>query len=343
MSSPLRSWIRETSLLALSLALFSGCGSNSSNRPQESTAKPDASPLSQAPGTQGRSKPRIALIMKSLANEFFLTMENGAKAHQESHADEYELLANGIKDELDVARQIELVEQMCAQGVDAIVIAPADSKALVNVCKKAMDEGIIVVNIDNQFDSQVLQEKNIRIPFVGPDNRKGAKLAGDYLARSLSKGDPVAILEGVPSAFNAIQRKAGFEDSAREAGWNVVSSQSALWETEKANQVMAGIMTEHPDLKAVLCANDSMAIGAVAALKGAGKLDQVKVVGYDNISAIQQMIRDGRVLCTIDQHADRLAVFGIEYALEMLREKIQPEDRETQVDLITVDTLQSRE
>ena len=75
--------------------------------------------------------------MKSLANEFFLTMENGAKAHQANHAQTYSLLANGIKNESDVGKQIELVEQMLAQGVQAIVIAPADSKALIPVCKKA--------------------------------------------------------------------------------------------------------------------------------------------------------------------------------------------------------------
>src|ERR1700759_1103745 len=75
------------------------------------------------------AKLRIALVMKSLANEFFKTMQDGAVAHQQSHAADYELIANGIKDELDVARQVELVEQMIAQQVQAIVIAPADSKA----------------------------------------------------------------------------------------------------------------------------------------------------------------------------------------------------------------------
>ena len=127
-------------------------------------------------------KPRVALVMKSLANEFFKTMEEGAKAHHKEHSQEYDLIVVGIKDEQDVAKQIDLVELMIAQGANAIVIAPADSKALVPVCKKAMDSGIIVVNIDNKFDKAVLAEKNVKIPFVGPDNRKGAKLAGDYLA-----------------------------------------------------------------------------------------------------------------------------------------------------------------
>lgn len=76
-------------------------------------------------------KPRIALVMKSLANEFFLTMEDGAKAYQKEHADRFELVSNGIKDETDTSSQIRIVEQMIVSGVDALVIAPADSKALV--------------------------------------------------------------------------------------------------------------------------------------------------------------------------------------------------------------------
>lgn len=277
--------------------------------------------------------------MKSLANEFFLTMENGAKAHQKAHPDEYELLANGIKDELDVSRQIDLVEQMVAQRVDAIVVAPADSKALVPVCKKAQQAGIVVVNIDNKFDDTVLASSDVRFPFVGPDNRKGAKAVGDFLRQKLKSGDNVAIVEGAPNAFNGVQRKLGFEDAMRAGGMNIVSSQSGYWETEKANQVVAALLTEHPDLKAVLCANDSMALGAVAALRSAGKLDRVLVVGYDNIAAVQQLVKEGRVLATADQHADQLAVFGIEYALDMLRNKGSPADRETPVDLVTANTL----
>ena len=160
-------------------------------------------------------KPKVALIMKSLANEFFKTMEEGARAHQKEHANEYDLTVVGIKDEQDVAKQIDYVETMMAQKVDAIVIAPADSKALVPVCKRAMDAGIIVVNIDNKFDAGVLAEKGVKIPFVGPDNRKGARLAGEYLAARLKPGDKVAIIEGIPNAFNGIQRKLGFEDAMK--------------------------------------------------------------------------------------------------------------------------------
>jgi ribose transport system substrate-binding protein len=284
-------------------------------------------------------KPRIALVMKSLANEFFKTMEDGAKAHQKAHASEYDLLCNGIKDEQDVAKQIDLVGQMIAQKVDAIVIAPADSKGLVPICRKAIDAGVIVVNIDNRFDEAALAEKNVKIAFVGPNNRKGAKLAGDCLAKRLSRGDQVAIVEGAPNAYNAIQRKLGFADAMNDAGMRIVTSQTGKWETKEANTVVGAVLPQFPQLKAILCSNDSMALGAVAALREAGKSKQILVVGFDNISAVQQLMKEGKILCTVDQHADQVAVFGIQHALEILKTRSTPADKETRVDLITADNL----
>jgi ribose transport system substrate-binding protein len=285
------------------------------------------------------AKPKIALVMKSLANEFFKTMAEGARTHHDQHADQYELEVVGIRNELDVAEQIQFVELIVARKVDAIVIAPADSKALVPVCKRAMDAGIIVVNIDNKFDEAVLADKAVKIPFVGPDNRKGARLAGEYLAQRLKPGDDVAIIEGAPNTFNGIQRKLGFEDAMKSAGMNIVASQSGYWEMEKANQVVASIITAHRQLRAVLCSNDSMALGALAALKAAGRANDVLVVGFDNISAAQKLLKTGEIVCTIDQHADKLAIYGIEYALEMLETGAAPADKETPVDLITAEIL----
>ena len=90
----------------------------------------------------------------------------------------------------------------------------------------------------------------------------------------------------------------------------------------------------------MLCANDNMALGAVAAIRAAGKSDAIRVIGFDNISAVQRLLKEGKILCTVDQHADKLALYGIEYALEMLAGKGTPVDKETPVDLITVETLQ---
>ncbi|WP_321897117.1 sugar ABC transporter substrate-binding protein [Paraburkholderia heleia] len=271
--------------------------------------------LAQAP-----HKPKVALVMKSLANEFFLTMETGAKDYQKHNADQFDLVTNGIKNETDTAAQIQIVEQMIVSKVDAIVLAPADSKALVPVVKKAVDAGIIVVNIDNKLDADVLKSKDLNVPFVGPDNRKGARLVGDYLGKRLKSGDQVGILEGVSTTTNAQQRTAGFKDAMEAVGAKIVSTQSGEWEIDKGNAVASAMLNEYPDIKALLCGNDNMAIGAVSAVRAAGKQGKVYVVGYDNIDAIKPMLKDGRVLATADQYAAKQAVFGIDTALKALKE-----------------------
>jgi len=283
----------------------------------------------------GSDKPEVALVMKSLANEFFKTMADGAEAHHAEHAEDYDLIVNGIRNETDISAQVSLIEQMVSRQVDAIVIAPADSKALVPALKRALDAGVTVVNIDNKLDTEVLSGAGIQIPFVGPDNREGAKLVGDVVAGKLKEGDEVAIIEGVPTAFNAIQRRLGFEDAMKEGGMKIVSSQSGSWEMAKANTVATAILSEHPNVKALLCANDSMALGAVQAVKAAGQEGKVLVAGFDNISAVEPLIESGAMVATADQHAGELAIFGIEAALQILEEDAAPEDRKTAVDLVT--------
>jgi ribose transport system substrate-binding protein len=263
---------------------------------------------------QAARKPKVALVMKSLANEFFLTMENGAKDYQKHNAGSFDLITNGIKDETDTANQIRIVEQMIVSKVDAIVLAPADSKALVPVVKKAVDAGIIVVNIDNRLDPDVLKSKDLNVPFVGPDNAKGAEKVGDYLAQKLKAGDEVGIIEGVSTTTNAQQRTAGFKTAMQKVGAKVVSVQSGEWEIDKGNAVASAMLNEYPNLKALLAGND-------------------------NINAIKPMLKDGRVLATADQYAAKQAVFGIDTALKALSEHKKQSQLsgvvETPVDLVT--------
>ena len=313
-------------LATLCLAALVGCGQ-------------DAPTETNAPEGE-TSRPTIALIMKSLANEFFATMAKGAESHQAEHADRYDLIVNGIKDERDLARQVGLVDEMAARGVDAIVIAPADSKALAPALRRATEAGIVVVNIDNKLDDDVLAAEGLTIPFVGPDNRAGARKVGEYLARSLTSSDSVVIVEGTRTSFNAMQRKLGFEDAMSAAGIAVIDSQSANWEMAPANTITTSMLAEHADVKAVLAANDSMALGAMAAVKAAGRTGDVLVVGFDNISAVQDAIRAGQILASADQYAGKLAAFGIDYALALLADPTQQlADRETRVDLVTRETL----
>ncbi|MCF5548725.1 sugar ABC transporter substrate-binding protein [Pseudomonas salomonii] len=296
-----------------------------------------ALPLSSAFADNAAAKPKVGLVMKSLANEFFVTMQDGAKTYQKEHAADFDMITNGIKNETDTSAQIDIVNQMILAKVNAIVIAPADSKALVTVLKKASDAGIKVVNIDNRLDPDVLKSKNLDIPFVGPDNRKGSRLVGDYLAKQLTSGDKVGIIEGVPTTTNAQQRTAGYKDAMDAAGMKIVSTQSGNWEIDQGQKVASAMLSEYPDLKALLAGNDNMALGAVSAVRAAGKAGKVLVVGYDNIEAIKPMLQDGRVLATADQAAAQQAVFGIQNALKLVKgEKVESKDGviETPVELV---------
>jgi len=289
------------------------------------------------------SRPKVALVMKSLANEFFLTMENGAKEHQKNHNDQYKLITNGVKDEQDTASQIKIVEQMIIARVNGLVIAPVDSKALVPVVKKAINAGMIVVNIDNKLDAGALKEKNMVVPFVGPDNREGAKMVGQYLAKKINYGDKVGIIEGVSTTTNAQQRTQGFLDAMKISGAKVVSIQSGQWEMAPGNRIAAAMLTVHPDIKALLAGNDNMAMGAIAAVKAAGKTGKVLVVGYDNIKAIKPLLKNGRILATADQLASQQAILGIETVLQAISEKKSQNNLssiiKTEVALVTKQTI----
>ena len=283
-------------------------------------------------------RPVIALVMKSLANEFFVNMANGAERHQAERAD-YELIINGIRNESDLAQQVALVDQMISRSVDAIVIAPADSQALVPALARASAAGIVIINIDNRLEPEVLEEYNLSIPFIGPSNKAGAKMVGDFALQSVAAGSKVAILEGITSAVNSIERRTGFEEAVTDAGMDLVTLQSAEWDQTKAAQVMAGILSQYPDLDVILAANDNMALGAASAVGMARREKEIVIAGFDNISAVHPLIEAGTVIATVDQFGDQLAVFGIEYAIEALESGAELEDRETLLELVTAETL----
>jgi len=270
--------------------------------------------------------PRVGLVMKSLANPFFSAMAEGARAHETAHSGEYRLIVTGINNEQDKAAQIRIVEKLIADKVDVIVLAPADSRDLVPVVGRAVAAGIIVVNIDNKLDDRVLAERGLRVPFVGPSNRNGARLVGEYLGRSLRVGNKVAIIEGVSTTTNAQARTTGFRDAMESIGVEVVAVRSARWETDIAEKVAGDLLREYPDLTALLCGNDSMALGAVAAVHNAKQDGRVKVVGYDNIPQVRALLADGRLLATADQFAGQQAVYGIELGLKALRDKTTQAD-----------------
>jgi ribose transport system substrate-binding protein len=284
-------------------------------------------------------KPKVGLVMKSLANEFFKQMNAGAEAYAAKNADKFDFAAVGMKDERDFAAQVDAVENFITQKYSVIVVAPADSKAMVTPLAKAVKAGIVVINIDVALDEKAKKAAGIDLAFFGPDNRAGAKLAGDALAKALGAGGKVVILEGNPEADNAKQRKLGFDDSVKQGGLTLLDSKTAHWETEEANTVMTNFLTQYPDIQGVMAANDSMALGVVKALDAAGKSGQIKVVGFDNIPAVQPLIKDGKMLATVEQYGAQMAAMGIDYGLRELAGEKFTGWVKTDVKLITANDL----
>lgn len=299
-------------------------GSSAAAVAQDESPAAEECPQAQVTGVMpdlteqlGRT-PKVGLVMKSLANEFFQQMDAGAKAFADENSDLFEFQTVGMKDERDFAAQVEAVENYITQQFDVIVIAPADSKAMVEPIKEALDAGIEVVNIDVALDTEAMAAAGIDLAFFGPDNRAGAKLAGDALAAELGEGGKVVILEGNPEADNATQRRLGFEEAVEEGGLELLDSRTAHWETEEANQLTTNFLTQYPDLEGIMAANDSMALGAVKALDAAGETGEIEVVGFDNIPGIRGHVADGTVLATIEQFGSDMAVFGIEFGLRQM-------------------------
>ncbi|MDR3496722.1 MAG: sugar ABC transporter substrate-binding protein [Ancalomicrobiaceae bacterium] len=268
--------------------------------------------------TLAAGKPKVGLVMKSLANEFFKQMQAGAEKYAAENAAKFDFKAVGMKDERDFAAQVDAIENFVTQKFDIIVVAPADSKAMVTPLAKAVKAGVAVINIDVELDQAAKKAAGIDLAFFGPDNRAGAKLAGDALAKELGAGGKVVILEGNPEADNGQQRKKGFEDAVAAGKLQLLDSKTAHWETEEANTLMTNFLTKYQDIQGVMAANDSMALGVVKALDAAGKSGKIKVVGFDNIPAVQPLIKQGKMLATIEQYGAQMAAMGIDYGLRQL-------------------------
>ncbi|MBP1640307.1 MAG: LacI family transcriptional regulator [Bacteroidetes bacterium] len=260
---------------------------------------------------------KIGLIMKSLQAEFFQEMKKGAQAFAATRND-FELITVGTNSQTEIDQQIELINNFIQQKVDALVVVPIDSKALVPVVVKAVKAGIKVVNIDIRLDEALLAQNGIELTYVGPDNATASKMVGDVLARKVGKGAKVIIIEGLAVAENAQQRKAGFLKSIEENELHLVASEAADWETDKAEEVFARLYVQHPDIEGVMCSNDAMALGVMKVLEANGKTGQIAVVGFDNDASVQPLLENGQMLATIDAFGSQMAVEGIQYALKVI-------------------------
>lgn len=284
-------------------------------------------------------KATVALVMKSLNDPFVVSMIEGARNYQRHYTSQLDLTTHGTLTDNDVAGQIHIVESLIDAKTNAIVIAPADSFALVPVAAKAIAAGVIVIAIDNPFDEAAQDAAHITIPFVGPDSRRGARLVGAYLGSKLKAGDEVGIIEGPTNDRNAQQRTVGFKDAMNAAGMHIADTDGGEWTVASGKAIALQMLYAHPALRGLLCANDNIAMGAIDAVRIAGKKDRVLVTGYNNIDAVQPMLDDGRLLATVEQFGARQAVFGVDVAVKALLERRRQKDlspyMETPVQLVT--------
>lgn len=285
-------------------------------------------------------KPVVGLVMKSLANEFFKTMEEGARKFAAEDGT-FELIPVGMNSETDIDTQVTAMENFVVKQVDIIVVAPADSVGMVTSVKKAIDAGITVVNFDVTLDKRALKKAGLPedFLFVGPDNAVGAEMVGDHLGETLGKGAKVIIIEGNPGADNAKQRKEGFMRSVEKFGLKLLDSKTAHWETEEANTLMTNLLTKYPDVQGIMCANDSMALGVEKAIAAAGKTGKIQIVGFDNIGAVQNLIKEGKVLATIDQFGPEMAANAIKVGMKIMKGEKLSGWQKTPVKLVTRNDL----
>lgn len=280
----------------------------------------------------------IALVMKALTNPFFLKMEQGAKNFAKEN--EIPLEVFGIINETDTFHQISIMESLISRNIGAIVLAPADSKKLVPVCKKAIKKGITVINIDNPLDNNLLSKEGLNIPFVGSNNQTGGELLGQYIKQQLKGEGRVLVIEGIRGVENAELRKSGFVKAVTKNSsiW-IVASESANWKTEEAFSVTMKLLQKHPSIDAIFCANDKMALGTLQAIDILDLNKKILIAGYDNIESVRNEIRHKKIHATMEQHPELMGAYGVMLAQKKINGEAVPDNLSTPLDIITYETF----
>ena len=290
--------------------------------------------------TEGEGGRRVALIYKATTNPFFQAMEQGAQEKADERG--VDLPVAGIESESDADKQADLVRIMVNRQVDAIVIAPASSRGIVTPLLRAQEDGIPIVNIDNRINTEEAEKQGLEVEtFIGPDNFAGARKVGDYacdlIAKKLGEGETgkVLILRGIDGVENAEARRRGFEAAVEEAGFEIADSQSAEWDTAKAQTAAGAMLAANPGVHGILCANDKMALGAIAAAQARGLIGKIVIVGYDNIDLAREAMARGEMHATVEQNPAMMGAMGVEAALKALDGEDLPEVMPVPTQLIT--------
>jgi len=310
--------------LCACLIFFAGCGTKESSPLIMDKNAP------QAPAAgQTAAKKNIALVMKTLTNPFFVEMEKGARRAEKEF--NINLIVKSGAKETSIDQQIAIVDELIKAKVDAIVIAPGDSRELIPVLKRAQDAKIVIINIDNRLEQEMAAKIGLKAPFISVDNEQGAYLSAKFISDKIKTPTEVAILEGIRAAKNADDRKRGALRAFKEnSNIRIVAMESANWKIDEANEVTARLFADFPKIGAMFCANDMMAFGAIEYLEKSGR-QGVLVAGFDALDEAKKAIRSGKMSVTIDQQAEAQGYIGVQSAIKVL--KGEQVSAETMVDV----------
>ncbi len=280
------------------------------------------------------AKPTVALVVKTLNNQFFIDMEAGAQAAADSLG--FELVVQAPEREIDVERQMQIVENLIQRQVQVILVVPNGSKEIVPAVVKANAARIPVVAVDTRVDAAALTAAGATVAtFIGSDNEAGGRMAGAFLVEKLGGSASVAVLEGVPGHETADARLRGFRSAlATSKGMQIVASQPANMERDLAFNVTQNILQAHPGITALFACNDVMALGALEAIAAAGKAAQVSVVGFDAQDDARKAIAEKRMAATIAQNPREMGRMAMLTAARLIKGEAVPAEQPVPISLI---------
>lgn len=269
---------------------------------------------------------KIGFSISTLNNPFFVSMADGAKAK----AQELGLDLTIVDARNDTAKQISDIEDLIATGIKVLIVNPEDSASVTPVVTDAINAGIKVIAVDRYVDGVEVD------CYIGTDNVKAGEQAGTYLVEKVGANSKIAILEGIPGASSAIDRNQGFRNAV-DGKLDVVSSQTANFNRAEGLTVTENILQANPDIKAILSANDEMALGAIEAIEATGKVPgkDILVTGFDAGDDAVASVKAGKMLFTVEQKTTEMGQMAVESASKMI--KGEAVEKNIPIDIILLD------
>lgn len=259
-------------------------------------------------GTSALAQEKIALVVSTLNNPFFVTLKDGAVDKAKELG--YELVV--LDSQNNPAKELANVEDILVKGTKVLLINPTDSDAVGNAVLAANRAGIPVITLDRA------SAKGEVVSHIASDNVAGGKTAGDFIVEKLGSDVKVIQLQGIVGTSASRERGEGFKQSQADKGFNIVAAQPADFDRAKGMNVMQNLLTANPNVQAVFAENDEMALGAVRAIRSAGK-DNILVVGFDGTDDAIKAVERGQMAATIAQQPDLIGAKGVEAAERIIK------------------------